>query len=615
MISKYGSFVEERLLESAISESMIYYTKEFKDALFKLRLKSGIAQALIDVEYTDVKPDMTFIGMSDKEGYFSFTQIKKAVNALKKSVEELSKDHGIEPESLSRIYTSIEDGTTSQSDVNHLYSSPPWNLKDKARSDAKIAKLVNQIFPDKYSNKEVEEFTNMFKNVNKSEEDFKIVKGKDIIKWYDISTYAEESGDLGNSCMRHSRCASYLKIYAENPDVCSMLILKSDDDHIIGRALIWKIDPDIGGADTYMDRIYAINDATKKRFQEYADQNGWLKRKTSNYGDCRDFLLGEKEYEDYGTRVHLSKWKFDQYPYMDTFKTLIVEDGVLANSEDEDESGLYIMTNTDGTYTDTSGVYSEYFDCRIPEGDEVWSEPLNSYIWRDGAIKVEIGRSRNRGWYPDDYDDLMEDCMRDEWMHSDDAVWSEWHDGYILEDDAIDAITWVDVSYCDKDNFDHNTNTISEKVDTVYASSMECEKYLLEHIGRYDPIVKDMLGYNRDTDKYYFNDGSVRVSMTERGYLRQEDASVLGIEEGAKKRTTDIIAYYYDMDPRLKKDIEKAYLEKIAEAEAVVSGRQTMLKLGDESTPGFLGDKDYIRVRGNLLLMFNRNLKELRKWI
>jgi hypothetical protein len=69
------------------------------------------------------------------------------------------------------------------------------------------------------------------------------------------------------------------------------------------------------------------------------------------------------------------------------------------------------------------------------------------------------------------------------------------------------------------------------------------------------------------------------------------------------------------MDPRLKKDIEKAYLEKIAEAEAVVSGRQTMLKLGDESTPGFLGDKDYIRVRGNLLLMFNRNLKELRKWI
>jgi hypothetical protein len=122
--------------------------------------------------------------------------------------------------------------------------------------------------------------------VNKSEEDFKIVKGKDIIKWYDISTYAEESGDLGNSCMRHSRCASYLKIYAENPDVCSMLILKSDDDHIIGRALIWKIDPDIGGADTYMDRIYAINDATKKRFQEYADQNGWLKRKTSNYGEC-----------------------------------------------------------------------------------------------------------------------------------------------------------------------------------------------------------------------------------------------------------------------------------------------------------------------------------------
>ena len=183
MISKYNTFLGERLFESAISESMIYYTKEFKDALSKLSLKSKIAKDLIEVEYTDVKPDMTFIGMSDKEGYFSFTQIKKAVNSLKKSVEEFAKTHGIEPDSMSRIYTSIEDGTTSQSDVTLLYNDAPWNLKDKARSDAKIAKLVNQIFPDKYSNKEIEEFTNMFKKVEESSDEFEIVYGTDILHW------------------------------------------------------------------------------------------------------------------------------------------------------------------------------------------------------------------------------------------------------------------------------------------------------------------------------------------------------------------------------------------------------------------------------------------------
>ena len=98
MISRYNTFLGERLFESAVNESMIYYTKEFKDSLYKLSLKNKIAKDLIDVEYTDVKPDMTFIGISDKEGYFSFTQIKKAVNSLKKSVEEFAKKHGVTPD-------------------------------------------------------------------------------------------------------------------------------------------------------------------------------------------------------------------------------------------------------------------------------------------------------------------------------------------------------------------------------------------------------------------------------------------------------------------------------------------------------------------------------------
>jgi hypothetical protein len=219
MISRYNTFLGERLFESAISESMIYYTKEFKDALSKLSLKSKIAKDLIEVEYTDVKPDMTFIGMSDKEGYFSFTQIKKAVNAIKKAGEILAAENEDSwsfdfKSRITDIWKRIEDGTTSQSSVNYLYSSEPWNLKDKARSDAKIAKLVNQIFPDKYSNKEIEEFTNMFKKVEESSDEFEIVYGTDILHWYSESNYSESKGELGTSCMRYNRCRDYLQIYS-----------------------------------------------------------------------------------------------------------------------------------------------------------------------------------------------------------------------------------------------------------------------------------------------------------------------------------------------------------------------------------------------------------------
>ena len=50
MISKYNTFLGERLFENVVNESMIYYTKEFKDALYKLAVKNKIAKDLVDVE-------------------------------------------------------------------------------------------------------------------------------------------------------------------------------------------------------------------------------------------------------------------------------------------------------------------------------------------------------------------------------------------------------------------------------------------------------------------------------------------------------------------------------------------------------------------------------------
>jgi hypothetical protein len=68
---------------------------------------------------------------------------------------------------------------------------------------------------------------------------FEIVEGDEIAKWYRYENYAENKGTLGNSCMRDKR-DSFFEIYTKNPEVCRMLILK-EDDKILGRALIWKL--------------------------------------------------------------------------------------------------------------------------------------------------------------------------------------------------------------------------------------------------------------------------------------------------------------------------------------------------------------------------------------
>lgn len=618
MISRYSSFQEDRLLESAVNESMIYYTKEFKDSLYKLSLKSPIAKALIDVEYSDVKPDMTFIGMSDKEGYFSFTQINKAVRAAKKAAEEeIEQKNGLEKGSISEVLAKkILDGSISQSDVNFIYDTEPYSLKSKARSEAKIAKLVNQIFPGKYSEKEVEEFTNTFKNLKKQENEFELVKGKDIVKWYNRETYAEESGDLGNSCMRYARCSSYFKIYTENPEAVSMLILKdAEGEKILGRALVWKIEIDIEGVEYYMDRIYAIDDATKKMFQDYADDKGWLKRKTSSYGDCRDFMLGEESYEDYYAKVHLDKWKFDEYPYMDTFKALIVESGTLINNEDDDYSGRYIMTHTDGDYDDTSGKWSNWFDCRISEDDAVWSEPLDDWIYRSGATEVTLGHRRRRGWYPDEYEEIVHDQVRDAYIHEDDSTWSDYHDCYIYSDDAVEAITWIDPNYCGSESMDFSTGTVSDQSELISPSRLEAAEYFSKYGEGYD-IVKDILSYDSKTKTFIIEECSIRTYKTEKGYLRSEDAHALGIEYSeADMRWTDKLAYFSLMDAGLKKQLLAAYENLYREAEAIASGRQPILKFGDEDQKGFMGDEKYVRTKGMMKEIYKKLIREIKGWI
>ena len=80
---RYNNFLEDLVLERMINESALYYTREVKEKLYNLRLRSKIAQDLIDVEYTDVSPDMTLISFGSEKGNIKFFQMNNFLSQLK----------------------------------------------------------------------------------------------------------------------------------------------------------------------------------------------------------------------------------------------------------------------------------------------------------------------------------------------------------------------------------------------------------------------------------------------------------------------------------------------------------------------------------------------------
>jgi hypothetical protein len=143
---------------------------------------------------------------------------------------------------------------------------------------------------------------------------------------------------------------------------------------------------------------------------------------------------------------------------MDTFKRLNVSTGVLYN-DDKRVTDCYQLEQTDGGYQRSDGVWSEYEDEYIDEDESVYSEPLGTYIYRDGSIEVETGSSSRRGYYPEDYDSIVYDEYREEYIHEDDASYCEYDDQSFYDNDSVECITrFSNIHDYDSENFSSNSN-------------------------------------------------------------------------------------------------------------------------------------------------------------
>lgn len=223
----------------------------------------------------------------------------------------------------------IPEGNNSIERIEKIIGPKPQQIKV-----GRLARNLLKITGNSFSDKDIEEFVNEFKSkyeiLKNAFRNFHLVTGEEIRKWYfENSYYDSPKGPLHSSCMRYENCQDYLSLYVDNPDVCQLLILKSDfdNDKIAGRALIWKLD----NGDFFMDRIYYSKDSEINLFIEFAQSNGWVVK--SKQGSSYDGLLLNGVRYNKITKVNLSNFVYKHYPYLDTLFYLY-PDGSLTNIKD-----------------------------------------------------------------------------------------------------------------------------------------------------------------------------------------------------------------------------------------------------------------------------------------
>ena len=90
-----------------------------------------------------------------------------------------------------------------------------------------------------------------------------------------------------------------------------------DESKIVGRCLLWNVNLN-GAQKKYADRIYFINKKSRKIFYDYFRNNNILSRDL-------DANLNLK------MEINLDNIDFSDYPFMDTFKYIDIENKLIAN--------------------------------------------------------------------------------------------------------------------------------------------------------------------------------------------------------------------------------------------------------------------------------------------
>jgi hypothetical protein len=409
---KYSDYINESKLELLL-ESNMQFSEDFLAVVASV--KSPTSEKILKLYKTDVDVDTNYIDISDKENFLEFKSDRRVETAciivnpgaiygtlsakIFTSFSTIYNEDGspfvenfrdyIDVDQTARIVkqlTSDDDrlplSLRSQIDRGQSLYHIQWNFGSKnyeciiggsgirkgeksvKPQEVRVGSLIQSLLKksgEEVDGSELEDFVVKFNSEVKSRKEnifqnFKIVKGEDIRKYYLYSSYESDEHTLGSSCMRHGRCQDYLDIYVNNPNQVSMVILFSEKnpDKIRGRALLWtnpkydtirrdsNVEDNKYEGNPFMDRIYINNSPDTELFKKFAKKSGFIYKKDQDYSKT-GFMFGDEITEIQRIEVKLENKSFNQYPYVDTLTYYTPWSGKLNNIE-----GEYELNETDG---------------------------------------------------------------------------------------------------------------------------------------------------------------------------------------------------------------------------------------------------------------------------
>jgi hypothetical protein len=417
MIFNYTDFI----FESLILESNVIYSDKFRQTISKI--DSSITKSLMDIENKDFNVQSNFFDITlDKNDHISFIpdrKVKEVVGddnieyvrysgqggwlkhtdsnseifgklgytpsgdpyspnssdvgeVVKKIVSDTSGKTYVWVKFKNSSGEIIGEGVYNNEKLSNLENPRLKEVWTKNRQQVRIGKAIRALLKSagvEFTDKDIEDFVSKYKStidiMNDKFRLFEIVEGKDIGYWYSYENYLKYGGSLGTSCMR-SVPKSYFQIYMENPDVCKLVILKSeeDDSKLVARALLWKLTD----GKNFLDRIYTIDHADIQLFRDWAKENGiYAKYSNDNSDTSSVFDLDGSRLDLDKLEVKVREGRYDYYPYLDTLKYLNWEEGYLSTERGEDD---YVLESTGGRHTTCSECEGEEtITCGECDGD------------------------------------------------------------------------------------------------------------------------------------------------------------------------------------------------------------------------------------------------------
>lgn len=138
----------------------------------------------------------------------------------------------------------------------------------------KTSYILNNIF-DKASSVECDFISTHFKElISKQSEELEkevhIIKGELIRYYYDRRTYEEETGSLGNSCMRYWNLKYRFDLYCKNSNVELITLINPTTKKLKARAVLWTIHT----GEKVIDRIFSMDESSKRKLASYVAAKG-----------------------------------------------------------------------------------------------------------------------------------------------------------------------------------------------------------------------------------------------------------------------------------------------------------------------------------------------------